>query len=138
MKKTALILISHGRMAEETLKSAEMIVGNIDSAYAVSMDAKDGAEGLKKKIKEVMDEVKGYSNIIVMVDLIGGTPSNVATTELFKNEKVKLISGFNLGMVLEFATSYIDDAEELKDHLVEVGKNGIKDVFKEIAGIMKN
>lgn len=124
-------------MAEETLKSAKMIVGNISGAYAVSMDATDGSEGLGIKLKEVMNELADYGNIIVMVDLIGGTPSNVAATELFGNDKVKLISGFNLGMVLEFATTSIDDADELKDHLIEVGKSGIKDVFGEITNIIK-
>ncbi len=123
-------------MAEETLKSAQMIVGKISGAYAVSMDATDGSEGLRKKIKGVIDGIENDGAIMVMVDLIGGTPSNSAATELFGNNRVRLISGFNLGMVLEFATTAIEDADELRSHLLEVGKSGIKDVFGEMAEIM--
>jgi len=132
MKKPALVLISHGKMAQETLKSAEMIVGNIDGAYSISMDEKEGSEGVTKKIREVMAGLKDYENIIVMVDLIGGTPSNAAVMELFKSNRVRIVSGFNLGMVLEFATSSLQDIGQLKKCLIEVGKNGIKDVFDEM------
>lgn len=132
LTNTALILVSHGDMARETIKSAEMIVGKIDNAYAVSMDAGDGAEGLKRKIREVMNEAGDCNNIMIMVDLIGGTPSNTVATEFIRDQRVRLISGFNLGMVLEFFTYLTNDADKLKDHLIEVGKEGIKDVFKEI------
>ncbi|HHW01279.1 MAG TPA: PTS sugar transporter subunit IIA [Thermoanaerobacterales bacterium] len=132
MKKIALVLISHGKMAEETLKSAQMIAGHIDGAYSISMDEKEGAEGVARKIREVMDDLKNYESILVMVDLIGGTPSNVAVKELFKANHVEIVSGFNLGMVLEFATSSLQDIGQLKDYLIEIGKNGIKDVFGEM------
>lgn len=135
MKNTALILISHGKMAEEALKSAQMIVGNIEGAFSISMDEKEGADGIRKKIREVVNDLKSYERILVMVDLIGGTPSNVAVMELCKLKNVMLISGFNLGMILEFATSSLEDNEKLKEHLIEVGRNGIRDVFKEITKI---
>ncbi len=137
MSKAALVLVSHGKMAEETLKSAQMIVGNIDRAYTVSMDASGGLAGLNEKLKEVIGKIGDNGNIIVMVDLIGGTPSNSAAAELFGNDRIRLISGFNLGMVLEFATASIEDADELKNHLLEVGMRGIKDVFEEMTNIMK-
>lgn len=135
MKNTALILISHGKMAEEALKSAQMIVGNIEGAFSISMDEKEGADGIRKKIREVVNDLKSYERILVMVDLIGGTPSNVAVMELCKLKNVMLISGFNLGMILEFATSSLEDNEKLKEHLIEVGRNGIRDVFLEITKI---
>lgn len=138
MKNIALILISHGNMAFETLRSAEMIVGEINEAYAICMDAKEGSDGVIKKLKEMMIKLKDYRSIMVMVDLIGGTPSNAAITELFDKKNVSMISGFNLGMVLEFALSQEEDIDKLKDYLIGIGKKGIIDVFKKIKSAMES
>lgn len=138
MKDIALILISHGEMAKETLKSAEMIAGNINGAYAVCMDVKEGPEGVIKKLKEVMFKLNDYKFILIMTDLMGGTPSNTAITQLYGKDNVRIISGFNLGMVLEFALSQDNNIDVLKDYLIEIGKNGIIDVLKRVKEVMDN
>lgn len=133
MKDIALILISHGNMACETLKSAEMIVGRMENAYALTMEANDGMLGTSTKLDELIKKTSPkFKHIIVIADLLGGTPCNVAIEKLVGRNDVTLLSGLNLPMVIEFAMSQYDDYEKLKGHLIEVGRNGIKDILADI------
>ncbi|WP_164917196.1 PTS fructose transporter subunit IIA [Clostridium sp. JN-9] len=133
MKDIALILLSHGNMAKETLKSAEMIVGKIENAYALSMDVDDGMNGIGLKLDNCFEGIgKNIKHVFVIADLLGGTPCNVAVQKLAAMENVTLISGLNLTMVIEFAMSQYDDCEKLKEHLIEVGRNGILDVLADL------
>ena len=71
-------------------------------------------------------------HIFVIADLLGGTPCNVAIQKMASMENVTLISGLNLAMLIEFAMSQYDDYEKLKEHLIEVGRNGILDVLADL------
>lgn len=135
MRETALILISHGEMAQAALNSAEMIVGNIEGAHAISLKNHDVVEDLKEKLREVMEKLSDYKNLIVLVDIIGGTPCNVAVTEIFNRKNVKIISGFNLAMILEFATAREEIVDELADRIIRAGKDQIKDLKVELMGV---
>lgn len=130
MKEIVLILTSHGNMACETLKSAEMITGNIENAYALAMEAEDGMLQTSTKLDELIKKVSPkFKHIIIIADLLGGTPCNVAIEKSMSKDNITLLSGFNLTMVIEFAMSACDDYQKLKEHLVEVGRNGIKDIL---------
>ena len=137
MKNVALILISHGQMAVGTLASAEMIVGKIENAYAFSMDPRDAVEGIKEKLKEVVKSVKEFEHLFVMVDIIGGTPCNVALMELYGEKNSQIISGFNLAMLLEFASYKETDINLFKQHIIEAGRSQIKDLKMELMGVEK-
>ena len=133
LKDIALILLSHGNMACETLKSAEMIVGKIGNAYALSMDTNEGMNGISSKLENLLTDIsEKYKHIFVIADLLGGTPCNVAIKKMAHMNNVTLISGLNLTMVIEFAMSQYDDYEKLKKHLIEVGRTGIKDILDDL------
>lgn len=133
LKDIALILLSHGNMAKETLKSAEMIVGKLENAYALSMDADDGMRGIGLQLDSCFENLEqNIKHVFVIADLLGGTPCNVAIQKLAAMEGVTLISGLNLAMLIEFAMSQYDDYESLKEHLIEVGRNGILDILKDL------
>ncbi len=130
MKDTALILASHGNMARETLKSAEMIVGKIENAYALSMEASTGILGISTELEKLIEEIQPkLKHIVVIADLLGGTPCNVAIEKLIKRDDVTLLSGLNLNMVLEFTLSQYEDYGKLKNHIIKMGRDGIKDVL---------
>ena len=133
LKDIALILLSHGNMAQETLKSAEMIVGKIENAYVLSMDADEGMSGTGLKLDNCFENVgQNIKHVFVIADLLGGTPCNVAIQKMASMESVTLISGLNLAMLIEFAMSQYDDYEKLKEHLIEVGRNGIQDILADL------
>ena len=69
--KPKLILMSHGRMAEETLASTQMIVGELADAAIVSMTAEDGLSGTQAKLAAILKEA-GNVPTLVLADLKGG------------------------------------------------------------------
>lgn len=125
--KISLILMSHGHMAEETLNSAKMIVGEVENVSIVQMEHDDGMEGVKEKLQNVLSS---YSNkpVLIMADLYGGTPFNVAVILGKLREHTKIIAGFNLGMVIECLTSDETDIDKLVDYLIEEGKEAIRSI----------
>ncbi|WP_227830945.1 MULTISPECIES: PTS sugar transporter subunit IIA [unclassified Clostridioides] len=118
----SIILMSHGNMAEEVLNSAKMIIGDTIDYPTVNMKQDDGIEGTIKKLKKALEVYKESSEITIMVDLIGGTPCNAALLEASIDSRIKIISGLNLGMVIESAFS---DAKELAVKLEKIGKDNI-------------
>jgi mannose PTS system EIIA component len=135
MKNTALVLVSHGEMAKGTLKSAGMIVGEIEDAYAISLNQHEVIESFNKKFEEVIERIRNYKNVIVLVDIVGGTPCNVALTKLFNYSNVRVVSGFNLAMVLELAVSQEEDINVLIKNIIKCGKEQIKDLKEELMGV---
>ncbi|EPM6852483.1 PTS sugar transporter subunit IIA [Enterococcus faecium] len=119
-----IILMSHGLMAEEILNSAKMILGNQINYLVVSMEQNDGIEGTINKLNKILEETSDIRNIIILVDLMGGTPANVAMMKASMDKRIQVVTGKNLGMVLE---SYFKiNEEKLAEHLIEIGKSSIK------------
>ena len=79
-----LLLMSHGNMAIETLKSAEMILGHIDNMKAIGLQPNQGPEDLQKAAEEFINDNPNQDKTMVAVDLLGGTPSNVVVRLMAK------------------------------------------------------
>lgn len=95
-------------MAEEVLNSAKMIIGDSIDYPTVNMKQDDGIEGTIEKLK-ALEVYKESSEIIIMADLLGGTPCNAALLVANNDSRIKIISGLNLGMVIESA--FLDTKE---------------------------
>lgn len=122
--KPTLIITSHGNLASEILNSANMIVGDTSDIKTVCMAAEDGLEGTTRKMQEAIAACKD-APIVILADLYGGTPFNVAVISAQKREHIRVVSGLNLGMVIEYSVSQLENENELADYLCEVGKNGV-------------
>lgn len=122
--KPNLILASHGNLALELLKSVNMIVGDISDVKTVCMTAEDGMEGTTQKMQAALDAC-GEQPVVIVCDLYGGTPFNVATILSQKKDRTRIVSGLNLGMIVEYSVSEIEDENELAEYLCQVGKNGV-------------
>ena len=97
-----IVIVSHLKLAEEMLKTAELIVGPIESAKALSLDPKQDVDVMRNEIKKAIKEVQAGEGVIVLTDMFGGTPSNLALT--FLDAGIEVISGFNLPMLIKIAT----------------------------------
>ena len=97
MKDGNIIVITHGHFGEEMIKSAEMIIGEIDNIKALSLTPDLSLEDLINKIKT---EVAGIEDdVILLTDLFGGTPNNVAS--YFKQAmNIPVVTGLNLAMLI--------------------------------------
>ena len=97
-----LVIISHGQLATELLNAAEMIAGPLPHATAVSIGWHDNAETARQHIADAISRSPAPAGVIVMTDMFGGTPSNLAMTFL-ADRRVELVTGVNLPMLIKFA-----------------------------------
>jgi PTS system mannose-specific IIA component len=97
------VLVTHAFIAREFIATIEYLVGNVDGIVAVSIDANVDVFKARRRIWRAMKEVDQGDGVLIMTDLFGGTPSNIALSFLV-NQKVEVITGVNLPMILTFCT----------------------------------
>ena len=96
------LIVSHGRLAIELLNAAEMIVGEIHHITAVSLGWHDDVGTATNMIEKAVERVKGPDGVLILTDMFGGTPTNIASTFLDEG-KVEVVTGVNLPMLIKFA-----------------------------------
>ena len=127
-----IVVVTHGQLATELVNSAEMIVGDLPHFAAVSIgwheDVDHAREGIGAAIARVSASAGGSDeepgNVLVLTDMFGGTPANLAVT--FVSEHVEVITGVNLPMLIKLAgtteqTDLLQVAREMREH----GRNAI-------------
>jgi PTS system mannose-specific IIA component len=97
-----LILVTHGRLAEEFVSAMEHVVGRQEAVATVCIGPNDDMEARRQEIASAIAAVDGGQGAIVLTDLFGGTPSNLAIS-LMKAGKVEVIAGINLPMLIRLA-----------------------------------
>ncbi|HAP2786738.1 TPA: PTS fructose transporter subunit IIA [Enterococcus faecalis] len=118
--KPKLILMSHGRMAEETLASTQMIVGELADAAIVSMTAEDGLSGTQAKLAAILKEA-GNVPTLVLADL----KCNVAMMAMGTYPQLRVVAGLNLAMAIEAAVSPVENVDELAAYLTQIGQSAV-------------
>jgi PTS system mannose-specific IIA component len=121
-----LVIATHARLGEELINAAEMIIGPTENARAVSICMGDSVESIRERIKEALDEVgQDGDGVVIMTDMFGGTPSNISLSFL-ETERIEVLTGVNLPMVLKFFNSQDGLAlRELSDMLKAYGEQSI-------------
>jgi len=136
-----VLVITHGKLGEEMVKGAEMIIGQHAEVRTFQIPPDESQESLKVKVGIVIRELAGEgttqkNGIIIMTDLLGGTPCNIALpyTKLYD---IEIISGINLYMLIT-AIIYKDKLplKELAQKVLEVGQKNIADIKKLFFGKM--
>lgn len=135
-----LIIASHGRLAAAALETARLILGTLDPAVAVCLEENGTLEQIEREIAAAMSAGDAPRPAILLVDLFGGSCSNVAAKLLRKaivdGVKLRVIAGFNLAMLIEFAFSRERYAlDELADRMIDAGKRACLDVNTKYLGV---
>ncbi|GAB5488681.1 MAG: PTS sugar transporter subunit IIA [Parasphingorhabdus sp.] len=94
-----LVLVTHGNLATEFITAMEHVVGAQKSIAAVCIHAQDDVEEKRREISDAITSVENGKGVIVLSDLFGGTPSNLAISLMDKG-KVEVIAGANLPMLI--------------------------------------
>ena len=94
-----LVLVTHGRLATEFITALEHVVGPQDAVEGICIDADDDMEARRADIAAAIQKVDLGKGVIILTDLFGGTPSNLAIS-LMKTENVEVIAGVNLPMLI--------------------------------------
>ncbi|HKK01037.1 MAG TPA: PTS sugar transporter subunit IIA [Desulfuromonadales bacterium] len=121
-----LIIATHSRLAEEFLRAAEMIVGPTSNARAVCIQREESVEEIRMEMERAIQVVgREGRGVLIMTDMLGGTPSNISLSFL-KTERVEVITGVNLPMVLKFFNIRDDlSLAELATIVRSCGQQGI-------------
>lgn len=118
------VLISHGQVANELLAAAEAVVGDLENMAAVSIGWHDDVEMAKREIERAMERVDAGNGILLMTDMFGGTPTNIAAMFLDPG-KVEIVTGVNLPMAVKFATVGSGNLSTVAKEVESQGKESI-------------
>jgi len=97
-----VLVVTHGQLANELVAAAELIVGEITHIVPVSIGWHVDINESKKEIEQALKNVDQGKGVIILTDMFGGTPSNIALTLLRKGE-LEIVTGVNLPMVIKLA-----------------------------------
>ena len=98
-----LVLVTHGRLAAEFVAALEHIVGPQEGVRAVCIGADDDIEARRAEIVSAIREVEDGSGVVVLTDMFGGTPSNLAISTMDR-KGIEVIAGVNLPMLVKLAS----------------------------------
>lgn len=97
-----LILVTHGQLAEEFVSAMEHVVGRQDAVATICIGPNDDMEMRRKEIAAAIERVDTGSGAILLTDLFGGTPSNLAIS-LLEAGRTEVLAGINLPMLIRLA-----------------------------------
>ncbi len=97
-----LILVTHGALAVEFVYAMEHVVGRQDAVATICIAPHDDMEKRRKDIADAVKKVDSGHGVIILTDLFGGTPSNLAIS-LMRAGEVEVIAGINLPMLIRLA-----------------------------------
>ena len=96
------LVVTHGHLGQELVAAAEMIVGEISHIQAVTIGWHDDVNDAQVEIEKHISEVESGSGVLILTDMFGGTPSNIALS--FHNPgTVDVLTGVNLPMIIKIA-----------------------------------
>ncbi|HEX3970708.1 MAG TPA: PTS sugar transporter subunit IIA [Stellaceae bacterium] len=98
-----MVLVTHGRLAAEFIAALEHVVGPQTNIAAVCIGPEDDMERRRQDILRAIGEVDAGSGVVLLTDMFGGTPSNLAISVMDK-ARVEVIAGINLPMLIKLAS----------------------------------
>ena len=117
-----IVVVTHGQLAEELVNAARTIVGDIPGIAAVSIGWADDMTAAKDAIQRALETVGGGPSL-VLTDMFGGTPTNVALP--FLSARVEIVTGVNLPMIIKLTTLREGDLVEVARVIRDQGKGAI-------------
>ncbi|WP_260599121.1 PTS sugar transporter subunit IIA [Sphingomonas endolithica] len=99
-----LVLVTHGRLAEEFVTAMEHVVGKQDAIATIAIGPDDDMEARRADIANAVADVDDGSGVILLTDLFGGTPSNLAIS-LMEKGRFEVIAGINLPMLIRLGSA---------------------------------
>ena len=126
-----VVVATHGKLAEEMIRTAEAVVGRLEQVAAVSVVAT--SPDMRGDLKEAIQRVDQGEGVLLLTDLLGGSPTNLCVSFLTER-KVEVVTGINLPMLLKLSglrTSGQPIAQIAHD-LAEAGQRSIGHVSESL------
>ena len=129
-----LVIVTHGRLAEEFVHAMEHVVGPQTGVGAICIGPDDDMERRRRDILTACDRVNDGGGVILLTDMFGGTPSNLAIS-VMEQTKAEVIAGLNLPMLIKLAS--VRSRQSLEDAVAcaqEAGRKYISVASYVLAG----
>lgn len=117
-----MVLVTHGRLADEFVAATEHVVGKQEQLQAICILPDDDIERRRQDIADAAKAVNTGQGVVILTDMFGGTPSNLAISLL--SDQVEVIAGVNLPMMIKLATTR--KITPLKEAVLQVQEAGRK------------
>jgi len=111
-----LVLVTHGNLAEEFRAAVEHVVGAQTMLATICIGPDDNMEQRRQDIVDAISQVDGGNGVVLLTDMFGGTPSNLAIS-LLEKDHVEVIAGINLLMLIKFSS--IRETMSLQEAVLE-------------------
>lgn len=102
-----MVLVTHGRLAEEFVAAMEHVVGPQDQVRTICIGPDDDMKQRQSEIQQAAKDVDTGDGAMLLTDMFGGTPSNLAIS-LLEKDKVEVVAGINLPMLIKLASVRVD------------------------------
>jgi len=119
-----MVLVTHGRLAEEFIAALQHVVGPQQNIRAVCIGPDDDMEQRRKDILDCITQVDDGEGVVLLTDMFGGTPSNLAIS-VMESANVEVIAGINLPMLIKLASARGGDLAKAVAEAQEAGRKYI-------------
>lgn len=126
-----ILIVTHGRLGEFLLDTAEMLVSDTTLVRTVSFLPGQGVEDLEQAVSDTLNEMNAADGTLCFADIPGGSPARVLGSLLPHDSHLELLTGVNLPMLVEvLMMRNTMTLQDLAEHAVTSGCQGIVDVGK--------
>lgn len=125
-----IVIVTHGSFGKTLLDAAETVLGEQENCLAIGVDVNKGVDETMEEIRKAIRSVEGGKGVLALTDLFGGSPTTMSLS-LMKSEKLEVITGVNLPMLVSALQSRSMDIDALAQTVNTAGQQGIK-----VAGAM--
>jgi len=125
-----IVVTTHGPLAEGLVESLRFFSGDMGYISSVVLNDEDNPESFKKRLEEAVQSVDQDLGIVILADILGGTPFNQSMMLALNRSDVKVITGVNLMMLIEAVLSrdIVSNLDEFASRIIRTAKESIADM----------
>ncbi|HUO55697.1 MAG TPA: PTS sugar transporter subunit IIA [Rhodoblastus sp.] len=121
-----MVLVTHGHLATEFRSALEHVCGPQSQLATITIGPEDDMESRRRDIIEAIGEVDSGGGVVVLTDMFGGTPSNLAIS-VMNGAEVEVVAGVNLPMLIKLAS--VRDEAPLETAVSQAAEAGRKYIY---------
>ena len=120
-----ILIVTHKELAEALMSVWDLILGRQEGTVAVSLDPSAPPETSRQQIQRGLSQVNNGNGVIILTDMLGGTPSNL-TLSFLQEGKVEVVTGVNVPMLMKLA--HLRDQDNLQEVALALKQSGQKGI----------
>ncbi|MDO5718756.1 MAG: PTS fructose transporter subunit IIBC [Tissierellia bacterium] len=124
-KINAVIAAAHGEFAKGIYSGIKLVAGPMDNLQIINFLEGDNYDTIDAAFEKAFEELKDYKNILVLTDLMGGTPFNRAVILSNERDDIRVLSGLNFALLYQALISEEEDIDLLCEEVLREGRDSI-------------